>query len=192
DSLPSSLTVWSAASTRGSCDSAGGVLQCSLGPLGAGEQTVVTLLAQTTASGTFTNRAIVSGSVGDFNLADNAVTNVISVLVATDLALAINSRPAVLWLGDDLLYALTVTNRGLTAAASVQLTNPMPPGVTFVSASPSQGGCTRQGSELFCDLGSLSPGAGASVALLVHPTLPGPLTNTAIVGCELFDLNLTN
>src|SRR5207247_11143074 len=82
--------------------------------------------------------------------------------------------------------------RGLTPAASVQLTNLRPPGVTFVSASPSQGGCTRQGSELFCDLGSLSPGAGASVALLVHPTLPGPLTNTAIVGCELFDLNLTN
>ncbi len=187
DTFPSTLDFISATSTRGSCSQSGGGVQCNLGVMAAGESAVVTLLAHPTTIGLITNRANVTGSASDPMPADNTATNVTSVTAAADLVLAINSRANFVWIGEDLLYTLAVTNRGQSAASNVQLTNLLPPGVTFISATPSQGSCTRNNSELSCNLGSLPNSAAASIALLVHPTLLGPLTNTAVVGSELFD-----
>jgi uncharacterized repeat protein (TIGR01451 family) len=79
-------------------------------------------------------------------------------------------------------YALTVTNKGPDAAALVSLYDPLPGGMTFVSATASQGSC--YGGEwgvLQCDLGAIAAGASANVALVVKPTVLAQVTNTVTV-----------
>src|SRR5207237_364232 len=82
--------------------------------------------------------------------------------------------------GSPLTYGLVVHNAGPDTATGVSLSDPLPAGVTFVSAQASQGSCGGT-TTVTCDLGTLAAGAEATVALVVTPTGAGPLTNTATV-----------
>ena len=65
-------------------------------------------------------------------------------------------------LGSRLTFNLTVTNNGPAPAAHVVLTDRLPEGVVFISASSDQAACTRIGSDVFCDFAALAPGAGGT------------------------------
>ena len=80
--------------------------------------------------------------------------------------------------GDDVTYTITVTNNGPDAATSVLLTDTLPSGVTFVSASSS---CTEVSGVVTCDIGALANGASAMVEIVVTTTGVGTITNTAAV-----------
>jgi uncharacterized repeat protein (TIGR01451 family) len=192
DTLPLGVSFVSATSARGACAHANGVVQCQFSNLVVNESASVILAMRPLSLGNLVNTAQVTASVTDFNLANNAVTNFASVVAAADLALAMTDRPDPVWVGEDLVYALTVTNQGPSAAPGVTLTNFLPPGVSFVSAFPSQGLCARTGSEVACNLGPLSVGAGASITVLVHPASAGSLTNTARVSSQVADTSLAN
>jgi len=69
------------------------------------------------------------------------------------------------------------------------LVDPLPAGVVYLSAVPSQGQCTIGTEGLVCKLGSLVPGATASISLTVRPTSPGTLTNTAVAVAAEQELN---
>ncbi|MBI3990371.1 MAG: carboxypeptidase regulatory-like domain-containing protein [candidate division NC10 bacterium] len=56
------------------------------------------------------------------------------------------------------------------------LTDTLPPGVTFVSASA---GCRRSGNTVTCNLGPLANGATATVTIVVKSPTAGTITNTA-------------
>jgi uncharacterized repeat protein (TIGR01451 family) len=142
--------------------------------------------------GTLTNVAQVSASVADLNPANDWVTNLAFVVPSADLELTMSDRPDPVFLGDDLLYTLAVTNYGPNVATGVILTNVLPPGVSFLSVTASQGGCGRAGNEVTCNLGSLSSGAGLSVALLVRPLLAGSFTNRASVSSQIIDATPAN
>src|SRR5262249_39688048 len=60
---------------------------------------------------------------------------------AADLALP-GSAPAAGSVGSTLSYTLTATNNGPDVSTVTTLTDPLPAGVTFVSATTSQGTCT--------------------------------------------------
>ena len=109
-----------------------------------------------------------------------------------DLALtATGSSPSVA-LGSNLVYAITVTNRGPAVASQVRLTNGLPAGVTFVSASGSTGSCAHVSGIVACDLGVLAAGAGASFNITVAPGVSGLLTNAILVAGAQSDLVVTN
>ena len=61
--------------------------------------------------------------------------------------------------GSELTYILTVTNAGPHLATRVVLNDALPAGMTFVSASASQGTVTQSAGNLTADLGSLDSGA---------------------------------
>jgi uncharacterized repeat protein (TIGR01451 family)/CSLREA domain-containing protein len=82
--------------------------------------------------------------------------------------------------GNQATYNITVTNAGPNSAASVVVTDALPAGATFVSASPSQGSCSGT-TTITCNLGALANGGSASIVLRVTPTGVGPLSNTASV-----------
>jgi uncharacterized repeat protein (TIGR01451 family) len=80
--------------------------------------------------------------------------------------------------GDDVTYTITVTNNGPDAATGVLLTDTLPAGVTFVSASS---GCTEVNGVVTCDIGAVAKSASAMVEIVVTTTGVGTITNTAAV-----------
>jgi uncharacterized repeat protein (TIGR01451 family) len=97
-----------------------------------------------------------------------------------------------IFVGQQLVYTLTVTNNGPTDAANdVYVTDTLPASVTFVSATASQGSCSGT-STIGCLLGPLANGASATVTIVVTPTAAGNLTNTAMVSSSTGDSYSTN
>src|SRR4029077_8451558 len=95
----------------------------------------------------------------------------------SDLSLTKVDNPDPVFVGDTLTYTLGVGNAGPDAATGVTVTDTLPGGVAFVSASPTQGSCGLPGGTVTCNLGGLATAAGASVTILVTPTAAGTLTN---------------
>jgi uncharacterized repeat protein (TIGR01451 family) len=83
-------------------------------------------------------------------------------------------------------FTTTVTNRSSISAPGVVVTDPLPAGVAFVSASSNQGSCVFNGSTVVCNLGTLAPGASDTIRLVLRPLAIGPVTNTA----KLFDASV--
>jgi uncharacterized repeat protein (TIGR01451 family) len=81
-------------------------------------------------------------------------------------------------LGSNLTYTLSVTNVGTAGATGVTLTDTLPGGVTFVSAS---GGITPTNGVLTSTIGSLDAGAAAGFTIVVTPTGVGTLQSQASV-----------
>ena len=84
--------------------------------------------------------------------------------------------------GDIVTYTLTVTNTGTADADDVTILDHLPGGVTFVSA---ENPCTRSGSTVTCELGTLPSGASHSVDVKVKVD---PLPDTATDHQHLFDV----
>ncbi len=93
----------------------------------------------------------------------------------TDLAVAMTSAPGSLLVGETLTSTVWVTNLGPTAATAVMLTNQL-----------------SSGQQVITNLGSLAVNASVQATLLMTPSLGGSITNTARVGWNEADLNLSN
>ncbi|MCP9495358.1 MAG: choice-of-anchor D domain-containing protein [Pyrinomonadaceae bacterium MAG19_C2-C3] len=109
-----------------------------------------------------------------------------------DLRLEIGADPSPAHHGRNLTYYLRAINNGSSAATNVTLTDRLPTGLTFVSATPSQGTCSFASGTVTCDLESLAVGADAYVLLVVIPTRIGNVTNTASVTALQVDTNPAN
>jgi uncharacterized protein DUF11 len=72
--------------------------------------------------------------------------------------------------GLEVPYTITITNRGVSPAPDVALTDTLPPTFTLVAIDPSQGTCDLDGAT--CRLGTLAPGATATIGLLAAPPFP--------------------
>jgi uncharacterized repeat protein (TIGR01451 family) len=104
-----------------------------------------------------------------------------------DLSITKTDSPDPLTLPGNLTYTLTVANAGPDAAAAVTVTDTLPAGVSFVSATASVGSCSGT-VTITCTLGSLANGASATVAIVVTPTAANPaLSNTATVTATTTD-----
>jgi uncharacterized repeat protein (TIGR01451 family) len=83
--------------------------------------------------------------------------------------------------GGTLTYTLLVANAGPSDSTTVSVVDTLPAGVTFGSATPSQGSCAHAGGIVTCSLGTVAAGATATVAITVTPTAVGAISNTADV-----------
>lgn len=108
---------------------------------------------------------------------------------ATDLAVTQSATPNPAVDGQNLIYTLTVTNVGPLPASGITLTDALPAGVTFVSASA--GGTNASGSIIW-SLGTLPNGAATNLTLTVTPTVSGAITNRATVASATSELLLAN
>jgi uncharacterized repeat protein (TIGR01451 family) len=78
-------------------------------------------------------------------------------------------------------YTITVTNNGPTGATNVVMTDILPAGTTFVSATTTQGSCSGT-TTVSCALGSMTNGASATINLTIKmPSSPTTVSNTASV-----------
>jgi uncharacterized repeat protein (TIGR01451 family) len=97
---------------------------------------------------------------------------------AADLALAKDIDNAAPVTGTDVIYTITVENEGTLAATAVEVTDLLPAGLNFVSATPSQGSYTA--STGLWTVGSLAPTATATLTITATVTATtGTITNEA-------------
>jgi uncharacterized repeat protein (TIGR01451 family) len=109
---------------------------------------------------------------------------VAAVSPVIDLSITKTDRPDPVFVGAQLTYTLTVRNAGPDTATNVHVTDALPMATTFVSVRTSQGTCTS-GSVVRCSLGTIASGGSVIVTIVVRPTEPGALINTAtVVGNE--------
>ncbi len=72
------------------------------------------------------------------------------------LALALAAAPSPVAPGGNLVYQFTVTNTGTAQVNALTLSDPLPAGVTFVSASAAGGSCSGTGGTITCTFAALA------------------------------------
>ena len=90
---------------------------------------------------------------------------------SVDLSLTKSASPNPGQVGVSLSYRITVTNNGPAVATNVSVTDTLPSGVNFVSATTTQGYCSGTAS-VNCNLGSLAVGSSAVITIVVTPSAP--------------------
>jgi uncharacterized repeat protein (TIGR01451 family) len=137
----------------------------------------------------FVNTSTVSGG-GDVNESNNSSTAQPPPPAFVSLGLEKEVTPDTVAPGEEVTYMLRVMNRSAFAADGVQLNDPLPPGLTLVSAEPlDQGTCDA---AVSCALGALPGGGSARVrirATVGAQVGPGEVPNTATVTASLPDDN---
>jgi uncharacterized repeat protein (TIGR01451 family) len=109
-----------------------------------------------------------------------------------DLAITKSGSPASQTLGDgNITWTMVVTNNGPDTATGVTISDPMPAGNTFVSATTTQGTCTG-GAILNCSLGTMAAGASVTITLVTRPSAVGTQTNTVTVVGNETETDLSN
>ena len=110
---------------------------------------------------------------------------VISPVVVTspasnvDLTSTISANLSSVNIGSDLTYTATVSNQGTTTANDVSLVYMMPPRWTNYSSLPS--GCSVNGANVNCSLGSVNAGSSVSNSITVNYSRRGATSVGALV-----------
>ncbi len=110
---------------------------------------------------------------------------------SVDLSLSKSASPNPGQVGVNLSYRITVSNNGPASATNVSVTDTLPSGVSFVSASTSQGSCSGTG-PVNCSLGTLTVGSTAVITIVVTPTAPSSIVNTAATSASESDSDTSN
>ena len=106
-----------------------------------------------------------------------------------DVLVSETAAPSPFVLGQAGTYTLTVSNAGPDLAADVVVTDALPAGATFISASP---GCVFSNGNVICTAGTLAAGAAEAFSVNVLPGESGFVTNVVSAASITADLNPAN
>lgn len=110
---------------------------------------------------------------------------------APEVEVTITDSPDPVNFGTNLTYTITVENNGEVAATGVTLTDTLPAGAGLVSATSTAGLCTGT-TSINCGVGTLNPGAIATITVVVTPPAVRTIVNTATVTLNETDGVLAN
>lgn len=112
---------------------------------------------------------------------------------AADLSLALASNPASVIVSHNTTYMLTATNNDTqVTVTNLSLTDTLPAGMTYVSASAAGGTCNNASGTVTCTLASLAPQATWQPSITVTATATGSIHDTAAVSASQLDTNMAN
>ena len=216
DTLPAGFTYAGTAGTGWDCSAVSGsgspatgdVVTCILGdgttqdPLPADATApLLSLLVSidpTVTEGTYTNNAVVSTPTTEVTKDNNRDSAPVDVGEQADLSI-IKSHKGAARVGDELTFTLEVSNAGPSVARKVVVTDTLPTGLTFVSATGETGDdwtCSQAASVVTCDLaGVLNPRTTAdliSLVVKVGPQAYPSVVNPAEVDSDTFDPDRNN
>ncbi len=208
DNLPPAVSFVSASGTGWSCSHSAGVVTCSrAGPHGVGAAIpAVTLVGKVNAAGgTVTNSASVAPDTGGAPVADpdsanNTATFDTTVLPGADVNIAqktvVSALPAVA--GADVTFRIQPRNGGPAAASNVTVSDPLPAGWTFVSASGPNWACSATAGTVNCTRANMPTTATDDITVVARA--PGnsavgsgaSYTNTASISSATADPDASN
>ncbi len=133
------------------------------------------------------------GGSNEFFFLDNLQIDFQVSLTGTELAITQTDTPDPVNVASGLAYTLTAANNGPEDSTGVTVTDTLPAGVIFQSASATQGSCAHSAGVVTCLLGDISSGANATINIVVTaPVAAGTITNSATVGGNETDPFLGN
>ncbi|MBA3780411.1 MAG: DUF11 domain-containing protein [Nocardioides sp.] len=182
DTLPSTLTVRSATSDRGTCTITGSQVSCAAGALDPGQTVRVTVVVGVPSNATtapLVNNARVGSTTPDPDASNNAATATVTpVAPRADLVVTKQAVTSPVVAGRPVQYLVTVTNNGPSDASTVTLDDATPTTVSGVTATPTAGSCTVTGGTVSCALGALA--SGRSVQVTIGAQVAAGATDTLV------------
>ncbi len=196
DPLPAGLTFVSVADAA-TCANVGNVVTCTIGTMMPGDVFTTTVTAAVDPAlpdGTIlTNRVIGDGDSSD-PVDDSEET---TASARADVSLD-KSGPTEVLAGNAISWTLDVANAGPSQANVVEVTDTLPPGVSFSSVTVLVGtvSCAHAAGVVSCSLGNMAPGANVSIRIDgdVDPSVADgtTLTNSASATTTTIDTDPSN
>ncbi|UCG23486.1 MAG: DUF11 domain-containing protein [Chloroflexota bacterium] len=197
DTLPGGVSLITANPSQGTGCSAGSAPTCTLGFIPPNATASVTIVVSVTSSvsTTLMNVADVAAATADPFPQNNHYELLTAVESVADLSLEKLATPEPATAGTALTYTLAISNAGPSVAYGVVLTDFLPPGVSYLSATSAHGiDCSASG-QVTCQLDPLAAGQEILMTMLtaVDPNLTvEQFTNYAEIASQGTDLNETN
>ena len=154
-----------------------------------GKSKTVTLEAtvEDSASGVIVNTAFVN-----WNGQTLSATAQVRVQPVIDLSITKTVTPANPTVGTAVTYTMSVSNAGPSSASDVNLSDPLPDGLTYVSSTTSRGTVSFAAGTVSANIGTLSKGGSVTVTVRALTTRAGRFTNTASVKASEAETALEN
>ena len=187
DKLPAGLT-WVSDNSNGAYNPTNGVW--TVGNLANGANAILNIVAKVAVSNTkLTNIAVVNGTNYDQNSTNNQGNTTVNVGPASDLSITKTASSSKINYLSQVTFTLTAQNNGPNAATGVTVTDKLPSGLKFVSAT----GGTYNATTGVWTIGNLANGATATLKIVAQGIAANvALTNVAIVSGTNYDQNSTN
>src|SRR5579883_44730 len=173
------------------------VVKAALGSLASGASATLTITIQVNPAevGAFTDTAIATGNQPLPTPAHNIASVTTTVNYSADLAVTQKVSTTSALETSDVVFTVTVTNKGPSAASGITVSDPLPAGLDFVNYAGSQGSTYDSGTGVWT-VGSLVPGASATLTLIAAGNASAvgkSFINTAtIAGADQTDPDSTN
>jgi uncharacterized repeat protein (TIGR01451 family) len=175
DLLPSGYTY---VSDNGAGAYVSGTGVWTIGNLASGANAALQITATVRAAGTYANTATVTGNQNDPTPGNNTSTNTPVPVAQADLAIVKTVSNATPTVGSNIVFTLTVTNNGPSAATGVSVADLLPSGYTYVSDNGA--GAYVSGTGVWT-VGNLASGANAALQITATVRAAGTYANTATV-----------
>jgi uncharacterized repeat protein (TIGR01451 family)/fimbrial isopeptide formation D2 family protein len=185
DTLPTGLTPNGTPTGTGwTCSVASQTITCTRSnALAAGASypaITITVNVLQTAANSVTNTASVAGGGGNISTSNDSASDATTVVSSADLSLTKTVNNSTPTINTNVTFTLTLSNAGPTNASGVTVTDALPAGLSFVSATPSAGTSYNSGTGVWT-IGAVASGANATLQLVTNVTASGTITNTAQV-----------
>jgi large repetitive protein len=194
DQLPAGVVF---ASGSAGCTVSGQTASCPIGDLAVGQTATATVTVTVPAAlggQSLQDTATVAGNEADLDLTNNSASVTTTVGAAADVRVV--KHQTVLHAGGEVTYSIDVIDDGPSDAHGVVVTDPLPPGETYVGSSATQGSCAAAATTVTCQVGDLPNGSAMSIQILAKldpsAVVATPVQNVAHVTSTSLDPNPTN
>jgi uncharacterized repeat protein (TIGR01451 family) len=192
DTLPATVTFVSA--SNAGVPGAGNVVTWpAIASLANGASVLRTVIVTAPAAGTLLNISASAAATTDPDPGNNngslPAARVTTTVNATDVVTT-KTGPASAAIGSNISYVITVHNAGPVNASGVVVTDTLPPGLTFVSATA--GGSASGGVVTWPAIATLANGATQNFSVTVAVPLAGSFTNIVASAAASADLDPGN
>jgi uncharacterized repeat protein (TIGR01451 family) len=185
DPLPAGAAFVSA--TGGGTES-GGTVTWNLGTVANGGSTdvTVTVLVDQSQTAALSNTASVTSDVPDPDGSNDSATENTTVTADAALTVVKSTTATTVSPGAQVEYTISVSNAGPSDATNVVVTDALPAGTTFVSAT---GGGTESTGTVTWAVGALANGGSTAftITLQINTDATGDIQNTAVVTSDTSD-----